>query len=553
MTAGDLEKTGNESEAPRNVGPAPRVFLSYRRKDTQDVVEVLSRRLRDDLGSRNVYRDREDLIAGQDWQSALNSAIDESDAALVLIGDEWAGEDDEGNPRLGNEDDPVRLEVERVLDEDTRPNAVPVLVDVERPPRVPAAAEQLIEELSRKHFARVSRSSVDDRASTGYQGVLVGVWESLRQLHPRAVLIIGDDVAQGSLDRLVAELADTNAIDASVLSRFASGAVIVNARKARRGAKQWPDVIFAVDESASDILTARVTAAYQNKAIRRVALAGAGATALALLLTQSGVAAAAASTGTSVATYTSAAQLSSALPTTSSTLAGSIGSAWANAALGVKIGIVAGAVVAGGATVAVVTNSSDTQIDYPDRSTLAATREDDRDYPLGVPADVTVELGPAIPTDEDNAPWASSGSESVSREVTLHLFEGEPPIPLGPVVLPVSLSTDFVDDRLREGHTTITLVEAMVPLPREGVPTAAICFVIQDPSIVTAGYLMLGGQAMATVHFRVTTEGGSLIGSNVVVVIDGATRKVPITESPSEIEESNCPEEGPGSVSWELP
>lgn len=49
----------------------PTVFISYRRKDTGPEAEKLSIRLREDLGSTNVFRDEDDLIVGDRWQDTL--------------------------------------------------------------------------------------------------------------------------------------------------------------------------------------------------------------------------------------------------------------------------------------------------------------------------------------------------------------------------------------------------------------------------------------------------------------------------------------------------
>src|SRR4249920_2332518 len=113
---------------------APRVFLSYRRADTLDVAQGLSKWLREDLGGANVFRDEEDLIGGQSWQDVLTDTIRAADATLVLIGETWLGVRADGTRRIDEADDPVRSEVRDALKDRRSGSPIPVLVDIAEPP-----------------------------------------------------------------------------------------------------------------------------------------------------------------------------------------------------------------------------------------------------------------------------------------------------------------------------------------------------------------------------------------------------------------------------------
>lgn len=71
--------------------------------------------------------DIDTIRPGFDFVDEISKAIQSADAVLVLIGDGWSMETDAaGNRRIGNDDDPVRLEVATALREEIR--VIPILV-----------------------------------------------------------------------------------------------------------------------------------------------------------------------------------------------------------------------------------------------------------------------------------------------------------------------------------------------------------------------------------------------------------------------------------------
>jgi len=89
-----------------------RIFINYRRTESQFVAGALARELRKTFGERRVFRDQEDIRGGVAWSEYLLGEIAGDSAVLVLIGRGWAQTvDSQGRRRLDLPDDPVRLEI----------------------------------------------------------------------------------------------------------------------------------------------------------------------------------------------------------------------------------------------------------------------------------------------------------------------------------------------------------------------------------------------------------------------------------------------------------
>ncbi len=92
-----------------------KLFLSYRRADTQAVATYMAERLEAHPGIDEVFLDVHDVKGGRDWADQIQETLRQSDGTLVLIGEEWKGERDDGTVRLNDENDPVASEVEFAL------------------------------------------------------------------------------------------------------------------------------------------------------------------------------------------------------------------------------------------------------------------------------------------------------------------------------------------------------------------------------------------------------------------------------------------------------
>jgi hypothetical protein len=111
---------------------AQRIFISYRRDDSRGYAG----RLQGDLSRRyteeHVFRDVE-IPPGADFGEYITGLVDKCNVVLAIIGPRWL--DREGERRIDDPDDWVRLEIERALARDGV-EVIPVLVDGARlPPR----------------------------------------------------------------------------------------------------------------------------------------------------------------------------------------------------------------------------------------------------------------------------------------------------------------------------------------------------------------------------------------------------------------------------------
>lgn len=123
--------------------PAPRIFISYRRDDCAGHAGRVCDRLEQVFGSEFVFRDVEDIAAGDDFVDTLHAQVDQCEVLLALIGPRWlVAADAQGRRRLDKEHDWVRREIARGLDRQIR--VIPVLL---QGAKLPDAAE-LPEELA---------------------------------------------------------------------------------------------------------------------------------------------------------------------------------------------------------------------------------------------------------------------------------------------------------------------------------------------------------------------------------------------------------------------
>jgi hypothetical protein len=105
-----------------------RVFISYRRNDTQWVAGRLYDRLAEVIGSDNVFFDVSNIAPGEDFVSRIREFVARCDVLLAIIGPSWASSADRtGNPRLQSPRDLVRIEIAAALQRNIR--VIPILVD----------------------------------------------------------------------------------------------------------------------------------------------------------------------------------------------------------------------------------------------------------------------------------------------------------------------------------------------------------------------------------------------------------------------------------------
>jgi TIR domain/PASTA domain len=137
----------------------PRIFVSYRRKDSAGHAGRLFDRLRDHFGAASVFRDVDQLKAGDDFVEALARAVDSCNVFILVIGRDWVdARNERGERRLEDPEDFIRLEVETALRRKVL--VLPVLVEGAAMPD-PASLPEPLRPLARRQAIELSEHRWD--------------------------------------------------------------------------------------------------------------------------------------------------------------------------------------------------------------------------------------------------------------------------------------------------------------------------------------------------------------------------------------------------------
>jgi hypothetical protein len=104
-----------------------RILLSYRRSDAAAMTGRIFDKLAGRYGSAAVFMDVDSIPVGVDFRAHVQSALQDSDILVAIIGPKWPGPLPDGRSRIMEPADPVRVEIESALAKGVR--IVPVLVD----------------------------------------------------------------------------------------------------------------------------------------------------------------------------------------------------------------------------------------------------------------------------------------------------------------------------------------------------------------------------------------------------------------------------------------
>jgi hypothetical protein len=107
---------------------APRVFVNFRRADTNTAGPHLDTALSQEFGEREVFRDQRSIRKGAHFPAEIKGALRKCDLLLAVMGPRWASVTDDDNRRcIDNPEDWVRKEIALALDWNI--TVLPVLVD----------------------------------------------------------------------------------------------------------------------------------------------------------------------------------------------------------------------------------------------------------------------------------------------------------------------------------------------------------------------------------------------------------------------------------------
>jgi uncharacterized protein YraI len=128
----------------------PKIVISYRRADTQDIAMRIRDRLAAHYGKKSVFTDIDSIPLGRDFLRHINSELEESDVLLAVVGPNWMrGGGEQG---IGEETDYVRIEVEGALRRDMP--VIPILVGGARMPK-PAELPESVRPFAYRNAANV--------------------------------------------------------------------------------------------------------------------------------------------------------------------------------------------------------------------------------------------------------------------------------------------------------------------------------------------------------------------------------------------------------------
>lgn len=101
--------------------------MSYRREDSADIAGRIYDRLAGDFDRTQVFMDVDNIPLGVDFRRHLQQMVSTCDVVLVVMGNNWlSATTSDGNRRIDNPKDFVRIEVETALQRDIP--VIPVLV-----------------------------------------------------------------------------------------------------------------------------------------------------------------------------------------------------------------------------------------------------------------------------------------------------------------------------------------------------------------------------------------------------------------------------------------
>ncbi|TVP64628.1 MAG: TIR domain-containing protein [Leptolyngbya sp. LCM1.Bin17] len=115
----------------------PKIFLSYRRSDSEDIAGRIYDRLVADFGKGSLFFDVDTIPFGIDFREFLQGEVQQCQVLIAIIGPTWLSTtDDDGHRRIDNTADWVRIEIESALARD-----IPVIPLLVRGARLPKATE----------------------------------------------------------------------------------------------------------------------------------------------------------------------------------------------------------------------------------------------------------------------------------------------------------------------------------------------------------------------------------------------------------------------------
>jgi hypothetical protein len=135
------------------------IFISYRREESRWSARSLHDRLCRDFDPKQIFMDIDAIALGEDFVKAIETTVAKCDVLIAVIGNNWlTTKDDDGDRRLDNPEDIVRMEIGVALKREI--SMIPVLVGGASIPRATDLPEDL-KSLVRRNALRITDTSFD--------------------------------------------------------------------------------------------------------------------------------------------------------------------------------------------------------------------------------------------------------------------------------------------------------------------------------------------------------------------------------------------------------
>ena len=104
-----------------------KIFISYRRKESQDITGRVHDGIAGYFGADAVFMDVDALVSGKEYRAQIGSLINRCGVLLAIIGEDWLEcTDDRGTRRLDDPDDLLRIEIQTAIENGL--TVIPILV-----------------------------------------------------------------------------------------------------------------------------------------------------------------------------------------------------------------------------------------------------------------------------------------------------------------------------------------------------------------------------------------------------------------------------------------
>ncbi len=122
-----------------------KIFISYRRNDSKFATTTIYNELCEFFDRENVFMDVDAIRKGQDFRHEIQSAVQQCDILLAVLGDTWLTAKDSKGNGLENPEDFVRIELEAALER--KIPLIPLLVDGAKMPetsQLPVSIQEFV-------------------------------------------------------------------------------------------------------------------------------------------------------------------------------------------------------------------------------------------------------------------------------------------------------------------------------------------------------------------------------------------------------------------------